>query len=62
MVAAAKARFIGDPVADNLKKFCTDLVRGTRDKRLRVKGPVRIANKKINQKNTWELNLMDHLD
>ncbi|CAH2070345.1 unnamed protein product [Thlaspi arvense] len=29
----------------NLEKVCTDLVRGAKDKRLRVKGPVRMPTK-----------------
>ncbi|KAL3570261.1 hypothetical protein D5086_027510 [Populus alba] len=32
----------------NLEKVCTDLVRGAKDKRLRVKGPVRIPTKVLN--------------
>ncbi|CAN6460050.1 unnamed protein product [Victoria cruziana] len=29
----------------NLEKVCTDLVRGAKDKRLKVKGPVRMPTK-----------------
>ncbi|KAJ6671964.1 RIBOSOMAL PROTEIN S20 putative EXPRESSED-RELATED [Salix viminalis] len=32
----------------NLEKVCTDLIRGAKDKRLRVKGPVRIPTKVLN--------------
>ncbi|RXI08557.1 hypothetical protein DVH24_022701 [Malus domestica] len=32
----------------NLEKVCTDLVRGAKDKRLRVKGPVRMPTKVLN--------------
>ncbi|KAJ6978087.1 hypothetical protein NC653_029860 [Populus alba x Populus x berolinensis] len=40
----------------NLEKVCTDLVRGAKDKRLRVKGPVRIPTKVLNittRKSPW---------
>ncbi|CAI9774986.1 unnamed protein product [Fraxinus pennsylvanica] len=32
----------------NLEKVCADLVRGAKDKRLRVKGPVRMPTKVLN--------------